>query len=247
MDDNMFPPSDEGKEDFVAGGDISLPSEDITSVEAETPETKKEEPKAESKKEEAKELEGMTPEEQAKEKKETPADEKKEEEEEELDLGDLLDQLSDNEDSLKKTEDAIVNIEKSGTASDEDIATIKEENARMTDSLKRMEDALRKVSGEKSDLMFKNAELEAFGGESTNPQVLILSRNLEKANAGDDRSKSKVISVLKDMLEGFTGENYDSKKTEKKADLLSAVESYNSGANPNIKSKKDQEDNVLVM
>lgn len=117
--------------------------------------TEKEDPKEESKSEEAKE----TP---AKEQEEEKS-EQKEEDAEEIEFQKLLDELSANEESLEKSDDAIANIEATGTASDEDIATLKEENGRLADGLKRMEDQIRKLSSDKSDLMFKNAELEAFG------------------------------------------------------------------------------------
>lgn len=77
--------------------------------------------------------------------------------------------------------------------------------------------------------------------------MLMLSRNMEKATNGDDKAKSKSITILKEMLGDLTGEDYDSKSTEKKADILSAAESYNNAANPNIKSKKDEDDNILTM
>lgn len=238
----MLPPATASDEDTKETGDISLPDDSLDA----TKDSTGSEDKKETKKEEDAEMKDMTPDEKKEEKSETPADEK-EEEDEELDLGQLLDQLSDNEDSLKKSDDALANIEKDGTASKEDVATLKEELARMAESNKAIEAQLRKTMGEKSDLIFKNAELEAFGGDSTNPQMLMLSRNMEKATNGDDRAKSKCVTILKDMLGNLTGEDYDSKSTEKKADILSAAESYNNAANPNIKSKKDADDNTLVM
>jgi hypothetical protein len=158
-----------------------------------------------------------------------------------------LQELSDNEDSIKKSDDAIANIEKDGVAKAEDVAVLKEENARLSESLKRMDEQLRKLMNDKSDLIFKNAELEAFGGDSSDPQMLMLTRNLEKAKSGDDRAKSKAVSILKDKLTELTGEDYDSKQTEKKVDLLSAAESYNKSSNPTLKDKKSEDDSTLVM
>ena len=66
---------------------------------------------------------------------------------------------------------------------------------------------------------------------------MILSKNLEKAKAGDDKSKSKVISVLKSLYEEYTGEDLEKTKVGQQTDLLAAVDSYNSSSNPNIKTK----------
>ena len=77
--------------------------------------------------------------------------------------------------------------------------------------------------------------------------MLIISRNLEKAKSGDDRAKTKVSTILKEMLSDLTGEDYDSKKVAKDADLLSAAESYNNNANPNIKEKEKENEDFLTM
>lgn len=247
MDEEMFPPLTEGEEVATdMGWDISFPDldkpeeskdEDVN-LDKILDDTEKEDPKEESKSEEAKE----TP---AKEQEEEKS-EQKEEDAEEIEFQKLLDELSANEESLEKSDDAIANIEATGTASDEDIATLKEENGRLADGLKRMEDQIRKLSSDKSDLMFKNAELEAFGWESTDPNMLIISRNLEKAKSGDDRAKSKVETILKEMLSDLTGEDYDSKKVDKQSDILSAAESYNNNSNPNIKKREESDDETIT-
>lgn len=77
--------------------------------------------------------------------------------------------------------------------------------------------------------------------------MLIISRNLEKAKNGDDRSKSKVTAILKEMLSDLTGEDYDSKKVGKEADILSAAESYNNNSNPNIKDKEKEDEDFITM
>ena len=76
--------------------------------------------------------------------------------------------------------------------------------------------------------------------------MLIISRNLEKAKSGDDRAKSKVETILKEMLSDLTGEDYDSKKVEKQSDILSAAESYNNNSNPNIKKREESDDETIT-
>ena len=76
--------------------------------------------------------------------------------------------------------------------------------------------------------------------------MLIISRNLEKAKSGDDRAKSKVETILKEMLSELTGEDYDSKKVNKQADILAAAESYNNNSSPNIKKREEADDNTIT-
>lgn len=160
MDEEMFPPMAEGEDEAIDnGGDISLPE-----AEPEIPEGE-EINLDELLSEETKSDDSEKSEETSKESSEESSQEEKKEEEdpEEIEFQKLLDELSSNEESLEKSDEAIANIESTGTASDKDIATLKEENSRLADGLKRMEDQIRKLSSDKSDLMFKNAELEAFG------------------------------------------------------------------------------------
>jgi hypothetical protein len=70
---------------------------------------------------------------------------------------------------------------------------------------------------------------------------LILSKNLEKAQSGDDKAKSKVVSVLKSLYEEFTGNDFEKDKIDKETDILSATSLYNSNSNPNLKLKKDND------
>lgn len=119
------------------------------------------------------------------------------------------------------------------------------EIGQLKDSLNNMQNLVKKLSNEKADLTYKVAEMEAFGWDSTDPKILLLSRNLVKANEWDERSKTRVISVLKDMLYDLTWEDYEQNKIDKDIDLLSAVESYNSSTNPNLKTWKKQEDDGL--
>jgi len=115
----------------------------------------------------------------------------------------------------------------------------------LKDSLNNMQNLVKKLSNEKADLTYKVAEMEAFGWDSTDPKILLLSRNLAKATDWDEKSKTRAISVLKDMLYDLTWEDYEQNKIDKDIDLLSAVESYNSSTNPNLKTWKKQEDDGL--
>jgi hypothetical protein len=44
-----------------------------------------------------------------------------------------------------------------------------------------MEDQIKKLTNEKGDLRIKNAELELFGSDDTDPKVLIINKYLGKA------------------------------------------------------------------
>ena len=155
---------------------------------------------------------------------ETQTETTEETSEDDIDLSALFDELDDANEALDKIEKTAENTE--------DISVLKQ-------SLNNMEQQIKKLSNEKADLIYKNAELEAFGSDSTDPKILLLSRNLTKANDGDEKSKTKVISLLKDMLYDLTWEDIDNNKINKDIDLLSAVESYNSTSNPNLKKPKD--------
>ena len=115
----------------------------------------------------------------------------------------------------------------------------------LKDSLSKMEQMVKKLTNDKADLIYRNAELEAFGWDWTDPKILLLSRNLAKANDWDDKAKTKTISLLKDMLYNLTWEDYEQEKINKDADMLSAVEQYNSVSNPNLKTPKTKVDDTL--
>ena len=163
----MFPPMANGEDEVTDNeGGITLPEaepekakEEDFNIDDFLKDTETEEASADSEKETSKE-------EDVKEEKKEAIETSEEGElsdADEIEFQKLLDELSANEESLEKSDEAIANIESSGTASDKDISTLKEENSRLADGLKRMEDQIRKLSSDKSDLMFKNAELEAFG------------------------------------------------------------------------------------
>jgi len=211
---------------------------DWVSIDFEVPEeTKEEEVKEETTEEEVKEEETTT-EETSETKEEIP--EVKEEEtiedttdDSELDLDKLFEDLDSELDTSKEALDKLET--KGETVDPSDIWLVR-------DSLKRMEDQVKKLNNLNIDLKFKNAELEAFGVNDENPKLFIVSRHLKKAMDGDDKSKTKVTSTLKEILYDLTGEDFDETKIDKDIDLLTASEAYNTGANPNLKKKSEEED-----
>ena len=179
------------------------------------------------------------------EKVETPTEEKKEEvtettdtetdskeDEEDIDLSKIFAELDDANDIVDKIEETTEN---------------KEELSSLKDSLNNMTQLVKKLSNEKADLIYKNAELEAFGSDNTDPKILLLSRNMSKAKDWDEQSKTKTISLLKDMLYDLTWEDVDNSRINKDIDLLSSIESYNTKWDPNFKkSKSSNEDDYWI-
>lgn len=162
-----------------------------------------------------------------------------EEQEVDLDDLDLTDFFSELETELESSNSALDTIEENAPESSSEISLLR-------DSLKKMEDKIKELNNANVDLKFKNAELAAFGSDNTDPKLLIVSKNLVKAQEWDEKSKSKVVSTLKDMLYSLTGEDFDNTKINKDIELLTASEMYNSAVNPNIKSK-DTEDDYGIM
>lgn len=153
-------------------------------------------------------------------------------EEDDIDLSKIFAELDDANDIIDKIEETTEN---------------KEELSSLKESLNNMEQLVKKLSNEKADLIYKNAELEAFGSDNTDPKILLLSRNLTKANGWDEQSKTKTISLLKDMLYDLTWEDVDNSKINKDIDLLASIESYNTSWNPNLKkSKSEDEDDYWI-
>lgn len=157
-------------------------------------------------------------------------------------ITELISELADADDSLQKSEDTIDKIEKAGEASTEDIETLKRESARQRESINTLEMQLKKVYQDKADLTLKNAELEAFGGNYSDPSLLIVVKNYDKAKSGDDRAKEKVLSICRDMIENLTGESASPKK-----DIISAAASYNKTKLNMPSSKSDDNETGFVL
>lgn len=169
-----------------------------------------------------------TPTEEVKEDVEETTDTETTTEEDDIDLSKIFAELDDANEIIDKIEETTEN---------------KEELSSLKESLNNMEQLVKKLSNEKADLIYKNAELEAFGSDNTDPKILLLSRNLTKAKGWDEQSKTKTISLLKDMLYDLTWEDYDNSKINKDIDLLSSIESYNTSWNPNLKKSKSLDEN----
>lgn len=214
----------------VTASDISLASDDKkdTPVEDKKEDKVDAEPKAEE----------IPKDEPSDKKEDTPKEESKAEEDaEDLDLSDLFADLDDTKTAIDDSKKILDDAAASGSMSPEQVKELQASNAILRDINDKNEKTIKRLLNDSVDISYKNAELEAFGWVWTNPNVLILSKNLEKAQAGDDKSKSKVISVLKSLYEEFTGEDLEKTKVSQQTDLLSAVDSYNSSSNPNIKTK----------
>lgn len=174
------------------------------------------------------------------------SEEEEEYEIEEIDISELFDSVSEGQDMLDSSDDVLDRISE-WEVTDKDLESLRNDNKRMREMLTKMEDQLRKMSNEKFDLTVKNAELEAFGWNFTDPKLLIVNKNLEKARANDEKAKDKVVSVLKWYLEELTWEDYEKSKVNKWADILAAAESYNNLTSPQLSAKKWEEENILVM
>jgi len=238
VDDSMFPPADDTDDTPVGDSDISLPEMDEDKKEenkdeSNPPEDKKEEKPEDKKEEPSDKKEDMPPED----KKETPPEDKKEEnKDDDLDLSEIFKDLdtlnTEQDDLLKKAEESNWNL------SPQEVAMLRKNNDAMQKIIER-------ITNEKADLMFKNAELQAFGWNYSTPELLILSRNLPNVSK-DENAKTKVVSILKNMYEDLVGKDIEQEKIDKEADILSAAESYNSTVNPDLK-KKEENDMTIVL
>ena len=242
MDDITLPPEEE---QFDEGGNdegVSLPDmdSDVTPEEEDDGFSLDESPEDEESPEEVEEQHNSGA------RSEENAEEEDDEEIEEIDLSELFDSVSEGQDMLDSSDDVLDRISE-WEVTDKDLESLRNDNKRMREMLTKMEDQLRKMSNEKFDLTVKNAELEAFGWNFTDPKLLIVNKNLEKARANDEKAKDKVVSVLKWYLEELTWEDYEKSKVNKWADILAAAESYNNSTSPQLSAKKWEEENILVM
>ena len=226
MDDILF--EEEGTTDNMI--------DDWVSMDFDIPEETKEEEKVEEIIEDEKAEE--VPEEKMEDTPEVPEEAAPEKTTEELDLDALFEWLDS---ELETSNDALDKLEEAKPWEDTmEIWLVR-------DSLKRMEDQVKKLSNNNADLKFRNAELEAFGINDDNPQLLIVSRNMKKAMDWDDKSKNKVVTTLKEMLYNLTWEDFDETKIDKDIDLLTASEAYNTEVNPNLnKNEKDDFDWIAL-
>jgi len=159
------------------------------------------------------------------------------EDEDDFDLDSIFADVDENLDDADKAIDA---LEKSSSGEN------KEEISSLRETINNLQQLVKKLSNDKADLMYKNAEISTFWSDDTDPNILMLSRNIGKAKEWDDKSKTKSISILKNMLYDLTGEDVDNNKVNKDIDMLSAMEQYNTSSNPNLKTNK-KDDNEWFM
>lgn len=230
--------SEETLDDLGWDSDVDL---DFGSEE-ETDETKKD-PKEEEKVEDVLDEESNKDETDPKKESEEPWKEDSKKEDDSLDeIEKLLDEVDDSDDSQKKSEEAIDNIEKKLEEWDKDVEILKEENSNLKDSNDRLKTALKNINWEKADLAFKNAELEAFGWNFTDPSLLIVTKHYESAINWDEKAKTKTIKVIKDMYDILTWSDLEKEKADDKLDKISAIENYNNSSNPNFADKSNEDD-----
>lgn len=175
-------------------------------------------------------------------------DEKKtEDDEDDLDLSDLFADIEDANTAVDDSKKILDNIDQNGWISKEQVTELQAQLSTLKEINDKQSKQIKKLMNDSVDISYKNAELEAFGWVWTNPNILILSKNLDKAKTGDDMAKSKVVSVLKSLYEEFTGSDMEKENLDKKTDILAATSLYNSASNPNIKLNKDSDIEWLSM
>ena len=230
-DDSILPPSDDVEE--IAG------EEDVSILPPQDEEADKEESKEMTDdKSGTEETEDWKTEvkEDTTDKKETE-DSSDQWEEDTLDLAELFKDVESMEEANKETSDIIDRWE----FTPEDIKTLKENNEMLTEEVKSLKRRVEGLINDKTELTYANAEMKAFGGDSTNPQLIIINRNFTKALEGNEMAKGKTIDILRDMYEQLTGSSIDKEIVDKNADVFSQVEQYNSTANPNLKGGDNEE------
>ena len=191
--------------------------------------------------------------EEIKEEKETPSEPKEDnkenedksnpnpdqDEEDNLDLQALLWDLDKIDESLEES-GAI--LDKGANMTPEDIETLKSQNEMYSKTVESLQNKIVEIMKDKTDLIYKNAELTAFGWDFSDPQLLIISRNFSKAKSWDDIAKNRVLETIKTMYEDMTGKSIDATIVDKNSDVMSAVEQYNSSVNPKIKDSSSEDD-----
>jgi len=175
-------------------------------------------------------------------------DEKSSEDKDLDEIEKLLDSMDDDSDeSEKKSDKAVKDLEKDLWKDNANVQILKDDNSRLRENQEKMQQTIRKLMSDTADMSLKNAELEAFGWNFTDPSLLIAVKHYEKAMNWDEASKSKVSQVLKDMYETVTGKDMDKEKIDSDLDKISAVESYNNSSNAKYKDKSWEDDFELEL
>lgn len=110
----------------------------------------------------------------------------------------------------------------------------------LTDSVASLQTKVKSLNLDKSDLVYKNAELEAFGWVN-DPQLMIVVRNYEKAKGWDKSAQNKIKSIMSDIWSGIYWSDIEKDKIDSSVDELTEIDSYISKRNPNISEKKKEQ------
>lgn len=151
---------------------------------------------------------------------------------------DLAEIFKDLEDAAEKQEEVIDKIDNGEELSSQDIKTLKQTNDFLIRKIEQMQN-------EKMELLYRNAELETFGNEGSTPELIVLSKHIKQMET-NPKSKEKVLSTIKKMYEDISGDDIEQDKVDKKVDILSAAEQYNSHSNPELKDDKEEEFDLVM-
>lgn len=151
---------------------------------------------------------------------------------------DLAEIFKDLEDVAEKQEEVIDKIDNGQELSSQDIKTLKQTNDFLIKKIDQMQN-------EKIELLYRNAELETFGNESSTPELIVLSKHIKQMET-NPKSREKVLSTIKKMYEDISGDDIEQDKVDKKVDILSAAEQYNSRSNPELKPEEEDEFNLVM-
>lgn len=153
-------------------------------------------------------------------------------------LDKILSELSDD----SWINDAAKAVEESGEQTPEVqklLAEIKKKDADYSELQQALNDLqlrVKSLNQDKYDLTYKNAELEAFGWV-TDPSLMIVVRNYEKAKWWDKIAQDKIKRMMADMYAWIYGEDLEKKEMDDKVDNMVSIWSYNSKKTPNVDIK----------
>jgi len=159
----------------------------------------------------------------------------------------LLSELEESEDQVN---DAISDIEDSWNLSPEvekllsELKNNKTTISDLQDSVKSLQEKIKSLNMDKSDLTYKNAELEAFGWV-TDPQLMIIVRNFTKAKEWDKFAQNKIKSIISDIWSWIYWTDIEEEWINNSIDTITEIDKYISKKNPNVKINKDSQTPVF--
>lgn len=187
-----------------------------------------------------------TTEEEEKEDKEewTSTDESWTELQDEVDeLDEILASLEDNADDIQNAADDLKSSNGWEAEVEKLLMEIKKKDdivKELTDSVTSLQTKIKALNLDKSDLVYKNAELEAFGWVN-DPQLMIVVRNYEKAKGWDKWAQNKIKSIISDIWSWIYWSDIEKEAIDSSVDELTEIDSYISKRNPNISEKKKEQ------